>query len=61
MSVGMIALLHFILQQWDCVVRFRVYGAVSGKKRCVLCVHYETSGNPLPSPLAEDYMDQILK
>lgn len=41
-------------------MRFREYGAVS-LKRCVLCVRYETSGNPLPSSLAEDYMDQILK
>lgn len=25
------------------------------------CAHYDTSGNPLPSPLTADYMDQILK
>lgn len=60
MSVGMIALLHFILQQRDCVMRSGEYIAVS-VKRCVLLVHYESSGNPLPSPLAEEYMDQKLK
>ena len=30
-------------------------------KRCVICVHYEISENPLPPSLATDYMDQILK
>lgn len=37
MSVGLIALLHFVLQQCNCVMRSGKYGAVS-VKRCVLCL-----------------------
>lgn len=59
MSVGMIGLLHFLSQWCDCIMRFGEYGAFS-VERYVPCVHYETSGSPLPSPVTQDYMDQIL-
>lgn len=60
MFVDMIAQLFFILQWCDCTMSFGEYSAVS-VKRCVPCLHYETSGSPLPSSVTLDYMDQILK
>lgn len=54
-SVGMIS---SVATGWLAV---RIGECVFPVKKCVLSVHYETSGKPLPSRLEEDFMDQTSK